>query len=94
MVEALLPLWEASDRLCGKQRLAALLPLLVESLERHGHLALEPGVREKLLTMSSATIDRLLAPERKSSVRRRLATPTAGPQRGGAAHTAACHCRP
>ena len=28
---ALVPLWEASDRLCGK-RLAALLPLLVESL--------------------------------------------------------------
>jgi hypothetical protein len=30
-VEALVPLWEASDRLCGK-RLQALLPLLVESL--------------------------------------------------------------
>ena len=66
VVEALVPLWEASDRLCGK-RLAALLPLLVESLERHGHLALEPGVRQKLLTISSATIDRLLAPVRKSS---------------------------
>jgi hypothetical protein len=66
VVEALVPLWEASDRLCGK-RLAALLPLLVESLERHGHLDLEPAVREKLLTISSATIDRLLAPVRKSS---------------------------
>jgi hypothetical protein len=66
VVEALVPLWEASDRLCGK-RLTALLPLLVESLERHGHLALEPGVRQKLLTISSATIDRLLAPVRKSS---------------------------
>ena len=40
---ALVPLWEASDRLCGK-RLVALLPLLVESLESHGHLNLEPGV--------------------------------------------------
>jgi hypothetical protein len=66
VVEALVPLWEASDRLCGK-RLAALLPLLVESLERHGHLDLEPGVRQKLLTISSATIDRLLAPVRRSS---------------------------
>ena len=37
VVEALVPLWEASDRLCGK-RLAALLPLLVEALEDHGHL--------------------------------------------------------
>jgi len=60
------PLWEASDRLCSK-RLAALLPLLVESLEQHGHLNLEPAVREQVLAMSSATIDRLLAPIRKTS---------------------------
>jgi hypothetical protein len=66
VVEALVPLWEASDRLCGK-RLQALLPLLVESIESHGHLSLEPEVRELLLAMSSATIDRLLAPIRKES---------------------------
>ena len=66
MLEALVPLWEASDRLCGK-RLQALLPLLVASLESHGHLSLEPAVRESLLAMSSATIDRLLAPIRKQS---------------------------
>ena len=66
VVEALVPLWEASDRLCGK-RLQALLPLLVESLESHGHLSLEPEVRKSLLAMSSATIDRLLAPIRKES---------------------------
>ena len=66
VMEALVPLWEASDRLCGK-RLQALLPLLLESLERHGHLALDPEVKEKLLTISSATIDRLLAPVRKMS---------------------------
>jgi hypothetical protein len=66
VLEALLPLWEASDRLCGK-RLQALLPLLVASLERHGHLSLEPDMREKVLAMSSATIDRLLAPVRKAT---------------------------
>jgi hypothetical protein len=66
VVEVLVPLWEASDRLCGK-RLQALLPLLVESLERHGHLSLEGSVRELLLAMSSATIDRLLSPIRKAS---------------------------
>ena len=66
VVEALVPLWEASDRLCGK-RLHALLPQLVESLEHHGHLQLEEGVRARVLTMSSATIDRLLAPVRLSS---------------------------
>ena len=66
VVEALVPLWEASDRLCGK-RLHALLPQLVESLEHHGHLQLEQSVRAGVLTMSSATIDRLLAPVRSSS---------------------------
>ncbi len=59
VVEALVPLWEASNRLCGK-RLHALLPQLVESLEHHGHLQLEQSVRAGVLTMSSATIDRLL----------------------------------
>ena len=29
-------LWEASERICGK-RLKALLPLLVEAMERHRH---------------------------------------------------------
>jgi hypothetical protein len=66
-MEALAPLWEASDGLCGK-RLQALLPLLLESLERHGHLFLDLEMREKLLTISSATIDRLLAPVRKTSL--------------------------
>src|SRR6202051_1410957 len=33
-------LWEAADRICGK-RLKALLPVLIESMERHGHLRLD-----------------------------------------------------
>jgi hypothetical protein len=45
VVAALVPLWEASDRLCGK-RLQALLPLLVESLEHPRPPELEPSVRE------------------------------------------------
>jgi hypothetical protein len=60
-----MPLWEASDRLCGK-RLPALLPLLFESLEQYGHLFLEPAVRDKVLVMS-CTIYRRLAPIRKAS---------------------------
>lgn len=35
--QALLMLWEASDRLCGK-RLNGLIPVRVDSMERHGHL--------------------------------------------------------
>src|SRR5471032_3228282 len=38
--EALIVLWEASDRICGK-RLKALLPSLVEAMERHEHLQLD-----------------------------------------------------
>ena len=55
--EALVVLWEASDRICGK-RLKALLPLRIQSLERHGHLKLHLLVRERLLSISAATIDR------------------------------------
>src|SRR5262245_27668272 len=47
--EALIVLWEAADRVCGK-RLKALLPILVPALERHGHLQLDPAVRAKLLS--------------------------------------------
>src|SRR5713226_5286972 len=36
--QALIVLWEAADRICGK-RLKALLPRLVTALEQHGHLA-------------------------------------------------------
>ena len=42
--EALIVVWEASDRICGK-RLRPLLPILVEAMERHGHLDLVPEVR-------------------------------------------------
>ena len=38
--EALLVIWEASDRICGK-RLKPLVPVLLDAMERHGHLALE-----------------------------------------------------
>ena len=61
--QALVVLWEAADRICGK-RLRPLLPLLISSLERHGHLRLDNVVREKLLRVGTATIDRLLAPVR------------------------------
>lgn len=57
--EALIVLWEASDRICGK-RLKPLIPMLVSAMERHGHLALDPAVRERLEAISAATIDRIL----------------------------------
>lgn len=59
--EALVVLWEASDRICGK-RLKPLIPLLISAMERHGHLILDEAVRVRLLAISAATIDRVLAP--------------------------------
>ena len=70
--QALAGLWEAADRICGK-RLRVLIPVLIEAMERHGHLQLDPVVRSRLLDVSAATIDRLLGPEREATgrVRRR-----------------------
>ena len=64
--EALIVLWEASDRICGK-RLKASLPLLVMAMERHGHLQLDDSVKKQLLAMSAATIDRLLRTVREQA---------------------------
>ena len=59
VVEALVKLWEVGDRMCGKL-LVAVMPALVEALERHGELRLAPEVRSRLLEISAASIDRLL----------------------------------
>ena len=63
---ALIVLWEASDRVCGK-RLQPLLRILLPALERHGHLKLDEAVRTKVLTMSAATIDRCLRTPRDAT---------------------------
>ena len=68
--EALIVLWEASDRVCGK-RLKPLVPVLLDSLERHGHLRLDSVVRAKLTAVSAATMDRLLAAPHGASDRKR-----------------------
>jgi Integrase core domain len=68
--QALIVLWEAADRICGK-RLKAVLPGLVAALEQHGHLRLDATVRQRILAVSAATIDRLLASVRGSASRRK-----------------------
>jgi hypothetical protein len=64
---ALPVLWEASDRVCSK-RLKALLPVLLEALERHQRLRLDPATRLKLTRISAATIDRLLVEARAADL--------------------------
>jgi hypothetical protein len=63
---ALIVLWEASDRVCGK-RLRALLPILLPALERNGHLHLGEAMRRQILAISASTIDRLLRVPRSAT---------------------------
>ena len=58
-------LWTTANRICAK-RLVPFLPELIEVMERNGHLSLPADVRGKLLTISPATADRLLATERSN----------------------------
>jgi len=58
--EALVVLWESSDRVCSK-RLKPLIPVLLPALERHGKLVLDAAVQRQLLSVSPATMDRRLS---------------------------------
>ena len=49
--------------MCGK-RTKVLIPLLVNAMERHGHLDLDPEIRARLSQVSAATIDRTLGEAR------------------------------
>lgn len=64
--EALIVVWEAADRICGK-RLKQIIAVLVAAMQRHGHMKLEAEVQRRLLAMSAATMDRLLREVRKVS---------------------------
>ena len=61
---ALKRIWVIMAYACGK-RLAPGMAWLVPKLETCGELLVFTQVREKLLVVSAATLDRLLAPERK-----------------------------
>jgi transposase InsO family protein len=64
VLRALQTVWLICDGICGK-RLAPYMKKIVGKLERMGELRLEPETRRKLLSVSAATIDRMLAPTRK-----------------------------
>lgn len=66
MSHALIAAWEAAGR-AGSRRLKELLPELVMIMAKDGRLPRDPLFRAKLLTLSAATIDRVLAPVRAKS---------------------------
>jgi len=74
---ALVRLWEIADRICSK-RLVPGLPALIDALERHGELTLDPPTRTLLLTLSPATTDRLLASTRRAALPRGRTTTKPG----------------
>jgi len=65
-VEALKVVWESSGRACGK-RLKAMLPDLVPAMVTDGRLPGDPRIRSQLLSISAATIDRVLASSRRAA---------------------------
>ena len=64
LVAPLKKAWEMMDYICGK-RLAPILKELIPRLIRFGEIRLTQAAKDKLLLISPATIDRILAPERK-----------------------------
>ena len=75
--DALIVIWEAADRVCGK-RLRPLVPILVEAMERHGHLQLAPEVRDGLLQRSIGHCARLKSRRQEARVGARHCRPESG----------------
>jgi hypothetical protein len=73
VVAALRSVWEVCGRICSK-RLAPFLPEAVALLGREGKIVGLADVRERLIRMSPATIDRLLAKHRQGEARGRCTT--------------------
>jgi hypothetical protein len=74
---ALEQIWHTANCICGK-RLVPVLPQYIEALERFGELTLDGTTREQLLTISPATVDRLLKRVRERTKPRGLGTTKPG----------------
>ena len=68
VVAALAKVWEAGDRMSGKL-LAAVMADLIDALERHEELQVSPEIRQRLIEMSPATIDRRLQRYKRPGLR-------------------------
>lgn len=72
VLKPLKSIWKMMDYI-GAKRLAAALPEVIPKLEHFGEIRLSKIVREKLLQISPATIDRLLKAEReKHTLKKRI----------------------
>jgi len=64
VLTALKTVWMAADNICSK-RLQPFLPELLGFLERNEEIKIDDKIRQKLITLSCSTIDRLLLPSRR-----------------------------
>jgi hypothetical protein len=62
-------IWRLLDRPCGK-RLSPYLSEIIPVLKRFGEIDIDEDTQEKLLKISAATIDRILAPIKKKDILR------------------------
>ena len=76
LVKALMRIWLESDQACSK-RLKVIIPLWLPYYEKH-YGELSETYKEKLLTISAATIDRLLKPIRDLLVLKKRKSPAPG----------------
>jgi len=74
---ALILIWEAASRICSK-RLVPFILEMVSIMEWSKHLLISAEVRAQLLSISSATVDRLLSPVRQDEKPVRLGTSKSG----------------
>lgn len=58
-------IWIAEDNICG-QRLQPFIPEVLQKLEEFKEIKINKEIREKLLSIGSATIDRMLKATKKS----------------------------
>ena len=77
VLQPLIAIWEASDRLCSK-RLQPFLPEMIRVLRQHGEQQIDASKEAQLCRISPSTIDRLLRPCRKLGGRRGLTTTRPG----------------
>ena len=75
--EALKKIWQTFDYMCGK-RLVVLLRMNMDLLYEDQDFAISEEVREKLMSISASTIDRILAGERKKLQLKGRSTTRAG----------------
>ncbi len=74
--QALVEVWYTANQICSK-RLVPFIPELVRVMERNGHLNISDDVREKLLSISRSTVDRIINIE-KHRTGKSISTTTPG----------------